>query len=72
MKDRGVSKQPGCSWIEIGRKMNVFLARDNRHPCRNEINDTLRIIQMEMSRMSIDAEIANSLLNYCSEACGYN
>jgi len=72
MKDRGVSKQPGCSWIEIGRKMNVFLARDNRHPCRNEINDTLRIIQMEMSRMSIDAEITNSLLNYCSEACGYN
>ena len=52
--------------------MNVFLARDNRHPCRNEIHDTLRIIQMEMSRMSIDAEIANSLLNYCSEACGYN
>jgi len=72
MKDRGVSKQPGCSWIEIGRKMNVFLARDNRHPCRNEINDTLRIIQMEMGRMSIDAEIANCLSNYCSEACGCN
>ena len=72
MKDRGVSKQPGCSWIEIGRKMNVFLARDNRHPCRNEIYDTLRIIQMEMSRMSIDAEIANCLSNYFSEACVCN
>ncbi|KAJ1271080.1 hypothetical protein BS78_06G101700 [Paspalum vaginatum] len=70
MKDRGVSKQPGCSWIEIGRKMNVFLARDNRHPCRNEIHDTLRIIQMEMGRMSIDSEIANGLMNYCSDACG--
>jgi pentatricopeptide repeat protein len=69
MKDRGVSKQPGCSWIEIGRKMNVFLARDNRHPCRNEIHNTLRIIQMEMGRTSI-AEIDDGLMNYCSEACG--
>uniref|UniRef100_A0A0D3FW35 Pentatricopeptide repeat-containing protein n=3 Tax=Oryza TaxID=4527 RepID=A0A0D3FW35_9ORYZ len=70
MKHRGVSKQPGCSWIEIGRKVNVFLARDNIHPCRNEIHDTLRIIQMQMSRMSIDAEIADDLMNFSSEACG--
>uniref|UniRef100_A0A0E0P9G0 DSP-PTPase phosphatase fused to NAD+ Kinase domain-containing protein n=1 Tax=Oryza rufipogon TaxID=4529 RepID=A0A0E0P9G0_ORYRU len=68
MKHRGVSKQPGCSWIEIGRKVNVFLARDNIHPCRNEIHDTLRIIQMQMSRMSIDAEIADDLMNFSSEA----
>uniref|UniRef100_A0A0E0DEI5 Pentatricopeptide repeat-containing protein n=1 Tax=Oryza meridionalis TaxID=40149 RepID=A0A0E0DEI5_9ORYZ len=70
MKHRGVSKQPGCSWIEIGRKVNVFLARDNIHPCRNEIHVTLRIIQMQMSRMSVDAEIADDLMNFCSEACG--
>uniref|UniRef100_A0A0A9AE74 DYW domain-containing protein n=1 Tax=Arundo donax TaxID=35708 RepID=A0A0A9AE74_ARUDO len=70
MKDKGVSKQPGCSWIEVDRKVNVFLARDNRHPCRNEIHDTLRIIQTEMSRISINAEITNGLTNYCSEACG--
>jgi pentatricopeptide repeat protein len=69
MKDRGVSKQPGCSWIEIGSKMNVFLARDNRHPCRNEIHSTLRIIQMEMCRTSIDG-IDDDLMNYCPEACG--
>jgi pentatricopeptide repeat protein len=68
MKGRGVSKQPGCSWIEIGRKMNVFLARDNRHPCRNEINNTLRIIQMEMSWIRVDAEIPDGLSNYCGEA----
>lgn len=70
MKDRGVSKKPGCSWVEIGRKMNVFLARDNRHPCKNEIYNTLRIIQMDMSRIKADAEISNVLPNYCVEACG--
>ncbi|GJN02889.1 hypothetical protein PR202_ga20280 [Eleusine coracana subsp. coracana] len=70
MKDRGVSKQPGCSWIEIGRKMNVFLARDNQHPCRNEIYSILRIIQMDMSRIRADAEISNGLSNCCVEASG--
>ncbi|XP_006652312.1 pentatricopeptide repeat-containing protein At2g13600 [Oryza brachyantha] len=70
MKHRGVSKQPGCSWIEIGKKVNVFLARDNVHPCRNEILDTLRIIQMQMTRMSVDAGIADDLMNFYSEACG--
>jgi pentatricopeptide repeat protein len=70
MKSRGVSKQPGCSWIEIGRQVSVFLARDNGHPCRNEIHDTLRIIQMQMSRVSVDAEYADCMVNYSSEACG--
>jgi pentatricopeptide repeat protein len=70
MKSRGVSKQPGCSWIEIGRQVSVFLARDNGHPCRNEIHDTLRIIQMQMNRVSVDAENADCMVNYSSEACG--
>uniref|UniRef100_A0A0D9W571 Pentatricopeptide repeat-containing protein n=1 Tax=Leersia perrieri TaxID=77586 RepID=A0A0D9W571_9ORYZ len=70
MKNRGVSKQPGCSWIEIGRKVNVFLARDSVHPCRNEIHDTLRVIQMQMGRTYVDAEIADNLMNFYSEACG--
>jgi hypothetical protein len=49
--------------------MNVFLSRDNRHPCRNEIHNTLRIIQMEMSWIRVDAEISDGLSNCCGEAC---
>lgn len=26
--DRGVKKEPGCSWIEINGKLHVFLSQD--------------------------------------------
>eukprot|EP01018_Ginkgo_biloba_P014495 Gb_16757 [translate_table: standard] len=28
MKDRRVTKKPGCSWIEVNKQVNVFLVRD--------------------------------------------
>ncbi|KAJ0985070.1 hypothetical protein J5N97_003426 [Dioscorea zingiberensis] len=31
MKDRGLKKQPGCSWIEIGNQVHVFTVRDKSH-----------------------------------------
>ncbi|PKA57136.1 Pentatricopeptide repeat-containing protein [Apostasia shenzhenica] len=54
MKNRGVNKQPGCSWIEIGRKINVFMVKDRTHPKRKEIYKILRIIRMQMERFGID------------------
>ncbi|XP_071738476.1 pentatricopeptide repeat-containing protein At2g13600-like [Rutidosis leptorrhynchoides] len=30
MKQRGVVKQPGCSWIEVEGKVNVFMVKDRR------------------------------------------
>ncbi|KAL5976537.1 hypothetical protein ACLOJK_020870 [Asimina triloba] len=32
MKDRGVKKEPGCSWIEVANKVHVFLVDDSVHP----------------------------------------
>ncbi|KAH7688149.1 TPR-like protein [Dioscorea alata] len=31
MKDKGLKKQPGCSWIEIGNRVHVFTVRDKSH-----------------------------------------
>jgi pentatricopeptide repeat protein len=31
MNNRGLKKQPGCSWIEVANKVHVFLARDKSH-----------------------------------------
>ncbi|KAI3904368.1 hypothetical protein MKW92_026401 [Papaver armeniacum] len=31
MKDNGLKKQPGCSWIEVGNMVNVFVVRDKSH-----------------------------------------
>ncbi|KAL3616642.1 hypothetical protein CASFOL_039036 [Castilleja foliolosa] len=32
MKEMGVRKEPGCSWIECDEKVHKFLAGDNLHP----------------------------------------
>ncbi|KAL8489392.1 hypothetical protein ACS0TY_025336 [Phlomoides rotata] len=31
MKDEGLKKQPGCSWIEAGTRFHVFIAGDKSH-----------------------------------------
>ncbi|CAK9151110.1 unnamed protein product [Ilex paraguariensis] len=39
MDDRGVVKKAGLSWIEIKRKVHVFLVGDSSHPQFKEIHD---------------------------------
>ncbi|CAJ1971630.1 unnamed protein product [Sphenostylis stenocarpa] len=37
MKEKGLQKEMGCSWIEIGGCVNYFVARDEKHPLSDEI-----------------------------------
>ncbi|KAL5974175.1 hypothetical protein ACLOJK_030838 [Asimina triloba] len=37
MRERGVAKTPGCSWIDIDSQVHEFLARDDLHPKYKEI-----------------------------------
>ncbi|KAL5704119.1 Pentatricopeptide repeat-containing protein [Ranunculus cassubicifolius] len=37
MRERGVRKQPGCSWIELNKRVHVFVAEDSSHPRIQEI-----------------------------------
>ncbi|KAL4395730.1 hypothetical protein AHAS_Ahas01G0021100 [Arachis hypogaea] len=39
MRERGVKKTPGCSWIEIDKKVHVFVAEDTSHPMINKIHE---------------------------------
>ncbi|KAK4407184.1 Pentatricopeptide repeat-containing protein, chloroplastic [Sesamum angolense] len=41
MKVRGLKKDPGCSWIEVGNKVHTFMTRDRSHPQSDEIYDQL-------------------------------
>uniref|UniRef100_A0A2N9IXV9 AB hydrolase-1 domain-containing protein n=1 Tax=Fagus sylvatica TaxID=28930 RepID=A0A2N9IXV9_FAGSY len=41
MKARGVRKEPGCSWIEVDKKIHAFILGDNSHPQIDEINRQL-------------------------------
>eukprot|EP01018_Ginkgo_biloba_P007202 Gb_06523 [translate_table: standard] len=37
MKDQGVKKDPGCSWIVVKKKVHTFVVEDRSHPQTKEI-----------------------------------
>ncbi|CAN6471586.1 unnamed protein product [Victoria cruziana] len=51
MKDRGVKKRVGCSWIEVDRKVHVFTTSDRSHPQSQEIYLALENVILEMRDM---------------------
>ncbi|KAL6129296.1 hypothetical protein ACLB2K_072648 [Fragaria x ananassa] len=36
MKEKGLKKQPGCSWIEVGNMVHVFVVGDKSH-CQSQL-----------------------------------
>eukprot|EP01018_Ginkgo_biloba_P036141 Gb_02911 [translate_table: standard] len=50
MKDRGVKKQPGCSWIEVKNRMHTFVAGDESHPQQKEIYELLEKLSRQMKQ----------------------
>ncbi|KAK3131550.1 hypothetical protein QOZ80_6AG0507930 [Eleusine coracana subsp. coracana] len=44
MNNRGLKKQPGCSWIEVANKVYVFVSRDKSHSESELINGVLQDI----------------------------
>lgn len=51
MRDRGVKKEPGCSWIEIESMVHVFLVDDSTHPEAKEVYDYLEQLVIEMRKL---------------------
>ncbi|KAJ7960199.1 Pentatricopeptide repeat [Quillaja saponaria] len=48
MKEKGMRKETGCSWIEVVGSVNCFVSRDRKHPQCDEINNMLETLAMEM------------------------
>ncbi|XP_028111894.1 pentatricopeptide repeat-containing protein At2g13600 isoform X1 [Camellia sinensis] len=48
MRQRGVVKQPGCSWIEIQSQVHVFMVKDKRHHQRKDIYLLLKTLTKQM------------------------
>jgi pentatricopeptide repeat protein len=51
MKDVGLKKEKGCSWIEIKNKVHMLLACDNSHPMMSAIVEKLKQLNIEMRRL---------------------
>ncbi|KAH6755826.1 hypothetical protein C2S53_009076 [Perilla frutescens var. hirtella] len=49
MRENGVKKQPGCSWIESSIGGKVFLAEDKSHPDFGSISCALNLIYQDMN-----------------------
>ncbi|XP_021749800.1 pentatricopeptide repeat-containing protein At3g49710-like [Chenopodium quinoa] len=48
MRDKNLRKKPGCSWIEIDKKIHTFVAEDASHPMIREIYDYLEEILLRI------------------------
>ncbi|CAI0398668.1 unnamed protein product [Linum tenue] len=48
IRDTGVRKQPGCSWIEVDNNIHTFTAADCSHPLCEEIYATLESLSVEI------------------------
>ncbi|XP_042509066.1 pentatricopeptide repeat-containing protein At4g14850 [Macadamia integrifolia] len=48
MKDVGIKKGPGCSWITVKNAVHVFQAKDSSHERNNEIQAMLAKLRREM------------------------
>lgn len=48
MRQRGVIKQPGCSWIEIQSQVHIFMVKDRRHPQKKDIYLLLKVLTRMM------------------------
>lgn len=51
MSSRGVKKEPGCSWVEVGAQIHVFLSQDGSHPKILEIYEKLE--ELDQKRTSV-------------------
>lgn len=47
LRDRGLKKTPGCSWLEINGKVHEFRVADQSHPQSDDIYSILRNLELE-------------------------
>lgn len=50
MKEMGLKKEPGCSWIEYGDETHKFLAGDLSHPQSEKLHDYLETLSEKMKK----------------------
>ncbi|KAF8406998.1 hypothetical protein HHK36_006119 [Tetracentron sinense] len=65
MKEKGLRKNPGCSWIQTERKLHVFVAGDKSHPQTEVIYKTLAWLEKEMRFMGYPPLVNNAEIS-CS------
>ncbi|KAI9177496.1 hypothetical protein LWI28_015948 [Acer negundo] len=48
MRDRGVKKVTGCSWVEVNKSVHIFNANDKLHPQMEQIGRIIETLMIQM------------------------
>ncbi|XP_057846762.2 putative pentatricopeptide repeat-containing protein At1g68930 isoform X2 [Cryptomeria japonica] len=64
MKDRGVRKEPGVSWIEVKNRVHVFTVEDRKHPQTKEIYAKLKELTEQMKKEGYAPDMTSMLLDF--------
>ncbi|KAK7359599.1 hypothetical protein VNO77_01560 [Canavalia gladiata] len=56
MKERGIRKEPGCSWISIRGEIHKFYAGDQQHPQKDKVYTMLEALTSNIRSMHYDPE----------------
>ncbi|KAM7256575.1 hypothetical protein ACFE04_012316 [Oxalis oulophora] len=67
MRDKGVRKEPGCSWIKYRGKVHTFSADDNSFPCSDQIYDELEKLHSKMIEEGYEPDM-NSVFHDVDES----
>ncbi|ONK73737.1 uncharacterized protein A4U43_C04F34740 [Asparagus officinalis] len=66
MREKGLRKEPGLSWIDVGDASHKFMARDQKHPENDQIYAMLEELCAEM-RLSDSKHADTSLIQGVSQ-----
>lgn len=53
IKELGLKKNPGCSWIEVGKRISPFVAEDKSHPQADAIYECMSILASHMEKYQV-------------------
>lgn len=51
MKERGITKPPGCSWIEVKHRVHSFIVGDTSHPLMDKITKKMESLYLEIKEI---------------------
>ncbi|KAL5100799.1 hypothetical protein RYX36_005126 [Vicia faba] len=56
LRDRGLKKIPGCSWVELNGQVHEFRVADQSHPRAEDIYSVLKVLEFEAGMEDDDLE----------------
>lgn len=62
MRDRGVKKEPGFSWVSVGGTVHKFFSGDQKHPQKEKIYSKLEDLKKKMKAMGYAPQLRYGLL----------